>query len=137
MSLATKLGAVVVQRCCDMTSVLPKVALGQLWFSCAQMLGVTKPLVCACLPSQLYYLPLVAMAAAWAASGALGLSSGAIAGGITLVSCAMCIASIGCLSHQTTARTGGWVGGWVLWSQAAESRCLAELQAPLCVGGGI
>lgn len=60
-------------------------------------------------PPQLYYLlPGAVMAAGAIAAKVAGVSAAILSNGITLVSCALCIASIGCLSHQSTARTGGW-----------------------------
>ncbi len=56
--------------------------------------------------AQLFYLPLVVLALGAVGGGALGLPADMLAGGVSLVAGAMCIASIGCLSHQSTARTG-------------------------------
>ena len=60
--------------------------------------------------AQLYYLPGVAMLAAYIGIrfflGAGAQAGPMVAGGVSLVASALCICAIGCLSHQSTARTG-------------------------------
>ena len=54
----------------------------------------------------LYALPAVALIGALAASYYTGVAISLVSSGVYLVSSALCIASIGCLSHQASARTG-------------------------------
>ena len=54
----------------------------------------------------LYALPAAALIAALAAARYTGYMVPVVASGVYLISSALCIASIACLSHQATARTG-------------------------------
>lgn len=56
--------------------------------------------------ADLYYLPALVMAGGAAAGLAAGVAPSLVSGGMTLMACGLCIASIGCLSHQSTAGTG-------------------------------
>jgi len=95
----------------------------------------------------LFYLPGLVMAAGAAAGLSAGIAPSLVSGGITLMACALCIASIGCLSHQSTAGTGTTLGvvgvgagvGATLvgMSHSLTSTMLAQVGGLCALGGAI
>jgi len=85
----------------------------------------------------LYALPAVAIAATFAATKAMGVAWTGLTNGVYLVCSAMCIASIACLSHQASARTGTalgvlGVGGGIGATLAVLQGLAAPVYAQIC-----